>query len=144
MSELEISGYVSDSENIGGTMTSSRPDYESFPLQTSDVGKSSVSDWVRSAQAMLQTPQKAFDRQSKTPEDSAKKKRKFQRFECWSCFLTSHLGCTSLSFSLLAWTQNLIMMNEETIFSMDGSWVADLCVSIYIRFYKIFHQNKSK
>uniref|UniRef100_A0A3Q3X8Y9 Uncharacterized protein n=1 Tax=Mola mola TaxID=94237 RepID=A0A3Q3X8Y9_MOLML len=37
-----------------------------------------VSDWVRSAQAMLQTPQKPIDGQCKTPEDSAKKKRKFQ------------------------------------------------------------------
>uniref|UniRef100_A0A3Q3MCG2 Scaffold protein involved in DNA repair n=1 Tax=Mastacembelus armatus TaxID=205130 RepID=A0A3Q3MCG2_9TELE len=53
-------------------------DSESFPLQTGEGSKRSVSDWVRSAQAMLQTPQKPFDRQSKTPEDSARKKRKFQ------------------------------------------------------------------
>ncbi|XP_070700608.1 DNA repair-scaffolding protein [Pempheris klunzingeri] len=78
MSELEISGYVSDGENVGSTMTSSRLDSESFPLQTGEGSKRSVSDWVRSAQAMLQTPQKQFDRHSKTPEDSAKKKRKFQ------------------------------------------------------------------
>ncbi|GAA6234051.1 DNA repair-scaffolding protein isoform X5 [Lates japonicus] len=76
--ELEISGYVSDGENIGDIMTPSRPDSESFPLQTGEGSRRSVSDWVRSAQAMLQTPQKAPDRQPKTPEDSAKKKRKFQ------------------------------------------------------------------
>ncbi|XP_022060170.2 DNA repair-scaffolding protein isoform X1 [Acanthochromis polyacanthus] len=76
--ELEISGYVSDGENVGSTLTSSRLDSEIFPLQSGEGSKRSVSDWVRSAQAMLQTPQKPIDRQSKTPEDSAKKKRKFQ------------------------------------------------------------------
>ncbi|XP_071782623.2 DNA repair-scaffolding protein [Centroberyx gerrardi] len=78
MTDLEISGYASDGENINDTMTQSRLDTESFPLQTGEGSKRSVSDWVRSAQAMLQTPQKQFDRQSKTPEDSAKKKQKFQ------------------------------------------------------------------
>ncbi|XP_035527033.1 DNA repair-scaffolding protein isoform X1 [Morone saxatilis] len=76
MTELEISGYVSDGENNSHTVTSSR--LESFPLQTGEGSKRSVSDWVRSAQAMLQTPQKPLARQSKTPEDSAKKKRKFE------------------------------------------------------------------
>ncbi|XP_068455066.1 DNA repair-scaffolding protein isoform X2 [Clinocottus analis] len=76
MRELEISGYASDDENINVTVTPSRPD---SPLQTGEVSKRSVSDWVRSAQAMLQTPQKPQStRQSKTPEDSAKKRRKFQ------------------------------------------------------------------
>lgn len=81
MTELEISGYVSDGENIGDIVTSSRLCSESSPQQTGEGSKRSVRDWVRSAQAMLQTPQKQFDRQSKTPEDSAKKKRKFQRFD---------------------------------------------------------------
>ncbi|XP_008296787.1 DNA repair-scaffolding protein [Stegastes partitus] len=76
--EPEISGYVSDGEDVGSTLTSSRLDSEIFPPQTGEGSKRSVSDWVRSAQAMLQTPQKPIDRQSKTPEDSAKKKRKFQ------------------------------------------------------------------
>ncbi|XP_049453743.1 DNA repair-scaffolding protein isoform X1 [Epinephelus fuscoguttatus] len=76
MPELEISGYVSDGESIEGTVTSSRLDTES---QTGEGSKRSVSDWVRSAQAMLQTPEKPQSkRESKTPEDSAKKKRKFQ------------------------------------------------------------------
>uniref|UniRef100_A0A3B5AHB9 Scaffold protein involved in DNA repair n=1 Tax=Stegastes partitus TaxID=144197 RepID=A0A3B5AHB9_9TELE len=73
--EPEISGYVSDGEDVGSTLTSSRLDSEIFPPQTGEGSKRSVSDWVRSAQAMLQTPQKPIDRQSKTPEDSAKKKR---------------------------------------------------------------------
>lgn len=81
MAEQEISGYASDGESFGHTMTSSRLDSESCPLLTGEGSKRSVSDWVRSAQAMLQTPQKSFARQSKTPEDSAKKRRKFQRFE---------------------------------------------------------------
>lgn len=82
MKELEISGYTSDSETLACTATSSRLDSESFLLQSGESSRRSVSDWVRSAQAMLQTPQKPIDRQFKTPEDSAKKKRKFQRFEC--------------------------------------------------------------
>ncbi|XP_069548023.1 DNA repair-scaffolding protein [Brachyistius frenatus] len=78
VTELEISGYVSDGEDVGGTSATSRLDSEIFPLQTAEGSKRSVSDWVRSAQAMLQTPQKTLDMQSKTPEDSAKKKRKLQ------------------------------------------------------------------
>ncbi|KAM9845132.1 DNA repair-scaffolding protein [Aulostomus maculatus] len=78
LSELEISGYVSDGENSGDTMTLSRLDSQRFPLQTREGSKRSVSDWVRSAHSILQTPQKPYERQSKTPEDSAKKKRKFQ------------------------------------------------------------------
>ncbi|XP_059201162.1 DNA repair-scaffolding protein [Centropristis striata] len=75
MTEPEISGYVSDGENIDTTLTSSRL---GFP-PAGEGSKRSISDWVRSAQAMLQTPQKPqCKRESKTPEDSAKKKRKFQ------------------------------------------------------------------
>lgn len=77
--EPEISGYVSDGEDIGSPVTSSRLDSEIFPFQTGEGSKKSISNWVRSAQAMLQTPQKPVNRQPKTPEDSAKKRRKFQR-----------------------------------------------------------------
>ncbi|XP_029310003.1 DNA repair-scaffolding protein [Cottoperca gobio] len=76
MTELEISGYVSDGEIIDATMTSSRLD---SPLETGEGSRRSIRDWVRSAQAMLQTPQKLQSKmQSKTPEDSAKKKRKLK------------------------------------------------------------------
>ncbi|AWP03961.1 putative DNA repair-scaffolding protein isoform 4 [Scophthalmus maximus] len=78
VTELEISGYESNGENIGDSMTPCRLESESFPLRTGEGSRRSVRDWVRSAQAILQTPQKPIERQSKTPEDSAKKKRKFQ------------------------------------------------------------------
>lgn len=71
----------SHGENIGYLVASSALDSESFPFQTGESSKLSVRDWVRSAQAMLQTPEKLTDKQPKTPEDSAKKTRKFQRFE---------------------------------------------------------------
>lgn len=77
---------MSDGENVGDMLSSSRLDSESLPPQASEGNRRSLSDWVRSAQAMLQTPQKPFDRQSKTPEDSAKKKRRFQRFELCLCY----------------------------------------------------------
>uniref|UniRef100_A0A1A7WB03 KIAA0146 n=2 Tax=Iconisemion striatum TaxID=60296 RepID=A0A1A7WB03_9TELE len=77
INELEISGYASDGEDVSGTFTSSKPDSEIFPLQSGEGSKRSVSDWLR-CQAMLQTPEKQADRQSKTPEDSAKKRRKLK------------------------------------------------------------------
>ncbi|XP_027876731.1 DNA repair-scaffolding protein isoform X3 [Xiphophorus couchianus] len=78
MKELEISGYVSDGDDLGCTLTSSKLDSDVFSLQSGEGSKRSVRDWLRSAQAMLQTPQKPMDRQFKTPEDSTKKKRKFK------------------------------------------------------------------
>uniref|UniRef100_A0A3B5M9C4 Scaffold protein involved in DNA repair n=1 Tax=Xiphophorus couchianus TaxID=32473 RepID=A0A3B5M9C4_9TELE len=75
MKELEISGYVSDGDDLGCTLTSSKLDSDVFSLQSGEGSKRSVRDWLRSAQAMLQTPQKPMDRQFKTPEDSTKKKR---------------------------------------------------------------------
>ncbi|KAM9719324.1 DNA repair-scaffolding protein [Menidia menidia] len=78
MKELEISGYASDGENIDSTLSSSKLDSQIFPPRTGEGSKRSVSEWLRSAQAMLQTPQKLIDRNPKSPEDSAKKKRKFQ------------------------------------------------------------------
>uniref|UniRef100_A0A3B3ZDW6 Scaffold protein involved in DNA repair n=1 Tax=Periophthalmus magnuspinnatus TaxID=409849 RepID=A0A3B3ZDW6_9GOBI len=70
--EIEISGYKSDEPS------------DVMASGTRDCGEDrqrSVSQWARSAQAMLQTPQKVTEKQSKTPEDSAKKRRKFQRSE---------------------------------------------------------------
>ncbi|XP_044076432.1 DNA repair-scaffolding protein isoform X3 [Siniperca chuatsi] len=40
MTELEISGYVSDGENVGGTVALNRLDFESFSLQTGEGSKS--------------------------------------------------------------------------------------------------------
>ncbi|KAM4687889.1 DNA repair-scaffolding protein isoform 2-T2 [Discoglossus pictus] len=42
------------------------------------AGKS-ASEWVRTAQVLLQTPEKKTDKTCKTPEDSAKKRKKFLR-----------------------------------------------------------------
>nr|XP_033789607.1 DNA repair-scaffolding protein isoform X2 [Geotrypetes seraphini] len=39
----------------------------------------SASDWLKSAEALLQTPQKQAAKTSKTPEDSAKKRKRFLR-----------------------------------------------------------------
>lgn len=86
MKELEISGYVSDGDDLGCTPTSSKLDSDVFSLQSGEGSKRSVRDWLRSAQAMLQTPQKPMDRQFKTPEDSTKKKRKFKRCELCGVF----------------------------------------------------------
>ncbi|XP_056306197.1 DNA repair-scaffolding protein [Danio aesculapii] len=44
-----------------------------------DTSKQSVSEWIRSAQAILQTPQKQTTKTIKTPEDSSKKRRRFER-----------------------------------------------------------------
>lgn len=80
--ELEISGYVSDGENMGHAVASSSLASGVSPSQAGERCKQSARSWLRSAQALLQTPQKLADRQSKTPEDSGKKKRTFQRFDC--------------------------------------------------------------
>ncbi|XP_036072292.1 DNA repair-scaffolding protein isoform X2 [Oryzias melastigma] len=76
--EPEISSYASDGDDIDSTLASSKLDSQSLSLQTVDGSKRSVSEWVKYAQAMLQTPQKSTDRRARTPEDSAKKRRKFQ------------------------------------------------------------------
>ncbi|XP_077126578.1 DNA repair-scaffolding protein [Ranitomeya variabilis] len=43
------------------------------------TGGKSASEWLKTAQIMLQTPEKKADVHSKTPEDSAKKKKRFLR-----------------------------------------------------------------
>ncbi|XP_060727034.1 DNA repair-scaffolding protein isoform X3 [Tachysurus vachellii] len=65
----EISDYSSDSD---GDPDPSRPDSPAGERQKS------ISEWLRSAQALLQTPPKQTEKPSKTPEDSGKKKRKFE------------------------------------------------------------------
>ncbi|KAM6948710.1 DNA repair-scaffolding protein [Aplochiton taeniatus] len=75
VTEPEISDYASDGERAESTPPGRA---ESVSLQAVEGGGRSASDWVRMAQAMLQTPQRPIDRNSKTPEDSSKKKRRFQ------------------------------------------------------------------
>ncbi|KAF7708342.1 DNA repair-scaffolding protein isoform X2 [Silurus meridionalis] len=67
----EISDCSSDSDHNTSKLDSS--------AQEQSQQNRSISEWVRSAQALLQTPQKQTDKNpSKTPEDSGKKKRKFE------------------------------------------------------------------
>ncbi|GAA6091815.1 DNA repair-scaffolding protein isoform X2 [Tachysurus ichikawai] len=65
----EISDYSSDSDRD--------PDPSRLDSPAGERQKS-ISEWLRSAQALLQTPPKQTDKPSKTPEDSGKKKRKFE------------------------------------------------------------------
>lgn len=74
----EISDYPSDSDGDPDTSRLDSPAQE-----PAEQRQRSVSEWVRSAQALLQTPPKQTDKPSKTPEDSGKKKRKFVRCGRW-------------------------------------------------------------
>ncbi|XP_053466154.1 DNA repair-scaffolding protein isoform X2 [Ictalurus furcatus] len=69
----EISDYSSDSDGDPDTSWLDSPAQE-----PAEQRQRSVSEWVRAAQALLQTPPKQTDKPSKTPEDSGKKKRKFE------------------------------------------------------------------
>uniref|UniRef100_A0A452IX21 Uncharacterized protein n=2 Tax=Gopherus agassizii TaxID=38772 RepID=A0A452IX21_9SAUR len=79
----EISEYSSESENLeeGQGDTESSNFGFSKKLQSSseaDLAQAtgrSASDWLKSAQALLQTPKKQLDKTSRTPEDSAKKRK---------------------------------------------------------------------
>ncbi|XP_060776997.1 DNA repair-scaffolding protein isoform X2 [Neoarius graeffei] len=70
----EISDYSSDSDGDPDTSRLDSPAQEPGAEQQ----QKSISEWVRSAQALLQTPAKQTTKPSKTPEDSGKKKRKFE------------------------------------------------------------------
>ncbi|KAM9166368.1 DNA repair-scaffolding protein isoform 1-T1 [Pangshura tecta] len=82
----EISEYSSESENLEEDRVDTESSNFGFSkrLQSgseADLAQAkgrSASDWLKSAQALLQTPKKQSDKTSRTPEDSAKK-RKFLR-----------------------------------------------------------------
>lgn len=59
-----------------------------------DTSKQSVSEWIRSAQAILQTPQKQTTKTMKTPEDSSKKRRRFERYDLLHLDHNLHFGAT--------------------------------------------------
>ncbi|TSL82585.1 Microtubule-associated protein RP/EB family member 2 [Bagarius yarrelli] len=92
--ELPTIDSESEHEDISSTSEPISPvaveiqDYSSHSEEDPDPSKPdppaeqrlrSVSEWVRSAQALLQTPPKQTQKHPKTPEDSGKKKRKFER-----------------------------------------------------------------
>ncbi|XP_077789166.1 DNA repair-scaffolding protein isoform X3 [Podarcis muralis] len=83
---LEISEYSSDSESLEKCQAETKaadlefhkkPEFNFEAGIETDTGRS-ASDWLKSAQMLLQTPEKKRDKSLKTPEDSAKK-RKFLR-----------------------------------------------------------------
>ncbi|XP_074843299.1 DNA repair-scaffolding protein isoform X2 [Carettochelys insculpta] len=79
----EISEYSSDSENVEEGQVdadSSNFDFRRKLESNSETDLAqamgrSASDWLKSAQALLQTPKKQSDKTSRTPEDSAKKRK---------------------------------------------------------------------
>ncbi|XP_044860380.1 DNA repair-scaffolding protein isoform X2 [Mauremys mutica] len=79
----EISEYSSESENLEEDQVDTESSNFGFSkrLQSSseaDLAQAtgrSASDWLKSAQALLQTPKKQADKTSRTPEDSAKKRK---------------------------------------------------------------------
>ncbi|KAI4893338.1 hypothetical protein NFI96_024143 [Prochilodus magdalenae] len=71
----EISDY-SSSDSEAAPVENSR--LNCFALEPAEQRLKSVSEWIRSAQALLQTPQKQTNRTLKTPEDSGKKRCRFE------------------------------------------------------------------
>ncbi|MCI4374312.1 hypothetical protein PGIGA_G00004850 [Pangasianodon gigas] len=73
----EVAAEISDcSSDSDGDLDPSRLD--TLAQEPAEQRQRSISEWVRSAQALLQTPPKQTDKPAKTPEDSGKKKRKFE------------------------------------------------------------------
>lgn len=79
---VEISEYSSDSENPEETQgeadTSNLEFSKKIKLSFDGVKTDteiSASDWLKSAQAFLQTPKKKTGKSPRTPEDSAKKRK---------------------------------------------------------------------
>uniref|UniRef100_A0A669QWW2 Scaffold protein involved in DNA repair n=1 Tax=Phasianus colchicus TaxID=9054 RepID=A0A669QWW2_PHACC len=77
----EISEYSSDNDYVEEVdMQATDPGFikklqSSFPSSVGEVAARPASDWLKSAQALLQTPKKQSGKASKTPEDSAKKRK---------------------------------------------------------------------
>ncbi|KAM9487833.1 DNA repair-scaffolding protein isoform 2-T2 [Clarias gariepinus] len=70
----EILDYSSSSDGDADTSRLDR-----LAQEPPEQPQRSISEWLRSAQALLQTPPRRTDKHTKTPEDSGKKKRKFER-----------------------------------------------------------------
>ncbi|XP_067836007.1 DNA repair-scaffolding protein isoform X2 [Heptranchias perlo] len=83
----DISEFSSDNESTKDSELHAKPiptisGQPNISTCRSEHGQTSVrsaSDWLKSAQAFLQTPEKQKRKQFKTPEDSAKKRKKFLR-----------------------------------------------------------------
>lgn len=81
MTPTEISEYSSDNDSLEEVeMETANPGFSkklqsSLALIMGEVPTRPASDWLKSAQALLQTPKKQSSKASRTPEDSAKKKK---------------------------------------------------------------------
>ncbi|XP_015744634.1 DNA repair-scaffolding protein [Python bivittatus] len=78
-----ISEYLSDDENLEESNVETEATNLEFPKKfqfcfgvgfETDTGRSAT-DWLKSAQTLLQTPKKKIEKSLKTPEDSAKKRK---------------------------------------------------------------------
>ncbi|XP_063075779.1 DNA repair-scaffolding protein isoform X3 [Engraulis encrasicolus] len=78
--DVDITDYASDEEgdNPAGETSLNVSVCESIDPVEGGRGRS-LSDWIRSEQALLQTPQKQASCHFKTPDDSNKKRKKFER-----------------------------------------------------------------
>ncbi|XP_052560523.1 DNA repair-scaffolding protein isoform X3 [Tympanuchus pallidicinctus] len=73
----EISEYSSDNDYVEEVDTQpTDPGFiKKLQLSVGEVAARPASDWLKSAQALLQTPKKQSGKASRTPEDSAKKRK---------------------------------------------------------------------
>ncbi|XP_075069593.1 DNA repair-scaffolding protein [Mixophyes fleayi] len=75
---IDIVEYLSDDPQDEPTLPATRQGTSVGDDLIPSSGKS-ASDWLKTAQILLQTPEKKTDRNFKTPEDSAKKRKHFLR-----------------------------------------------------------------
>ncbi|KAM5157156.1 DNA repair-scaffolding protein [Mantella aurantiaca] len=76
---LNIVEYLSDEQEDEQYVPVERQDIPACEENILPSGGRTASDWVKTAQILLQTPEKKIDKTFKTPEDSAKKKKRFLR-----------------------------------------------------------------
>ncbi|XP_075682381.1 DNA repair-scaffolding protein isoform X2 [Rhinoderma darwinii] len=76
---VNIVEYSSDDPPDEPTVPTTKADLSVADEDGMHTGGKSASDWVKTAQVLLKTPEKKADSNFKTPEDSAKKKKRFLR-----------------------------------------------------------------
>ncbi|CAH2285133.1 Hypothetical predicted protein [Pelobates cultripes] len=75
-SAIDIAEYSSDDLDESVSLVERSPCLVGDGDTATFIGKS-ASDWARTAQVLLQTPEKTMTKNCKTPDDSAKKRRRF-------------------------------------------------------------------
>lgn len=76
---MDIVEYSSDDPSDEPTVPATRAEMSVGDENGMLASGKSASDWLKTAQVLLQTPEKKADVNFKTPEDSAKKKKRFLR-----------------------------------------------------------------